>query len=442
MESSLVIKNKVDVTLNSLSKLAFPAMIIMYIAVFVVFSFPRFESITGPIIALCMFCLTFTDYYYSIVAVLIMGNNSLENVFMGKIQFYYFVTVLIILRIFLRNSYVIRKKYLLYTFILALIFSHYLIVEGANTFRPVLMTILMFICLLYVLNDFGDDKEKLFAFLFHIGLTIFVSALSCVVFGGIRYHNTDYGIRYGISGAGAGDPNFSGIYLVTGFSIILQNTKMKWYLKVPMLLIMVLAIAKTMSITAFLLLCVTIIMYFIVEKTIEKTFFAILLFICIVSFVVFMYQTFPVLHNEYIEAYKARIMDKFLGYSTSGSMSSLTTGRTYLFSEYWKNFQQQYPLKLLFGGNKLLLEGVEYAGDELVSHNTYIDLLRRYGIIPTLAFLTVILSKFFKSLKICIINKSDDGLFLLKLIYLIAAFTVTIHRGESYVLWLSFLVIL
>ncbi len=441
MEKSNLIKKRVNYSQPTIENLQFPVIVLMYVAIFTVFSFPSYHIYTGPVIATLMLFLSFTDYYYVIVAALIMGNSSLKNIFMGNIQFHYFVAVLIVMRIILNNTYIIRKKILTYAIVVVLIFSHYLIIEGISTFRPVLLTVLMFICVLYVLNDFGDNTEKLYSFLLHIGLVAFTSALSSVIFGGIKYHSTEYGIRYGVAGAGVGDPNFSGIYLVAGLTIILQTKFLKWYVKLPMLIIFFLAISKTMSMTAFLLLILILVAYLIIDKPPEKAFLISIICILIVGTFLFIYEVIPGFEISAVEAYKERLTDKFTELE-SGSITSFTTGRSYLLSEYWQDFKQQYPMKILFGGNKILLDGVVYSGDELVSHNTFIDLLRRYGLIVTTIMIVIIIVNFLKSLKIYYDTKDDKKLCLLKILYIAAAFTVTIHRSDSYILWFTFLFII
>lgn len=417
----------------------------MYVFAFLMYCFPERESIIGPLLAASMMLTVFTEYYYAAPLLCLLGNNSLETILLGRIQVLYLAFPLILLRALVLKKRTLKVSFtcfVCYLSVLAMMGHLYIFDEHEPT-RTIIYTVLWMSAMVYIFNDFYMNKKSINPIIFHMGLAIFVSAFQFTLVtlmggkGGVLYHaNVEGGLaRYGVFGAGAGDPNCSGMYLLIGFFILLFYCKqLKWGLKIPMLACFALPIFYTSSATTFMfliLICLFYVIFVPFASTKIKIITCILLSVLLLFVIVYFFNIDYMRFLQIDEV--ARFLEK-LQQVQEGEFSNATTGRTSLWRKYIEYYISQPAIRILFGGNSVRVEGIRYGIDELVSHNTYIDFFIRFGLFAGLFLTAYVIYNIGHAFYVYIKTKKDTELCFLRLLVAGFSFTVSYFVGPLYVL--------
>ena len=408
-------------------------IIMMYLVAFVVISKPSFTIITGPILLLLMTLLILTDKFYCVVSLTIIANDSLGTVLMGRGSFYWVLLILLTFRIILkRNTIKVSIKLLINLFIVLLILLQFWIVNEV-ALRSVFQTFFFVFFLLFSFNEIHKDEAR--EFFFHIALAIFIIALSSIFFGGVVFLE-GYTDRLGISGVGIGDPNFSCLILNTGIAIMLAQNYRNRPMRIGMILVMVIAMVQTVSITGLLCLLVLFLSYYLVAMKLPKTARNVLIGCFLVVTLLQYYNTLPqVSRNSSVDLYIFRIEEK-LDALANKDYQAVTTNRSLTTEINLAYFSRQSTWKQLIGGNSIPPEGVR------LSHNTYVDILLRFGILGTIAFCGVVIKKMWNNFRKYYKTKENGEAFLLKIVFLIFSSALSIYSGNTFALWYMFLIFL
>lgn len=410
-------------------------MAIMYVASFAAITNPSLAIITGPIIAATMTLLFLKDKFYSVVALVVLANDSIGTVVLGKGSFYWFLILLILIKSIIQkksNKISVNKLTNLYVVLIMLLQFWF---SNEASFRSIFQTLIFVFFLIYTWNEIQTDSEKVKDFFFHIALTIFIIALSTVVFGGVVFME-GYTERLGIRGVGTGDPNFSALILNTGIAIMLAQNYRSRIIRIGMILVMIAAMVQTVSITGLLCFLALLTCYFLVGMRLPKAASSILMFFLLVTFVFQYYNTLPDSdRNPNIDFYILRTEEKLNAFSNK-DYKHVTTGRTSNTEQNIKYFSSQSVGKKLFGGNPTPPEGV------LLAHNTYVDILLRFGWLGSILFYYVTIIKLWNSFRLYNTTKKNGEVFLLKVIFVLFSGTLSIYSGNIFALWYMILIML
>lgn len=418
-------------------------MLIVYVLVFLTYSVPdKFRLFTGPLLAMFMCLAILTEYYYIVPIICLVGNSSLYTIIGDHFQVLYLGIVLICARLILlrEKNYKMSIKYFAVFMGVAATMVHLLIFDLSWRLRGIIYTLFWLFSIILVFNDFRIKKKDTYPIIFHTGMAIFISALQFTVLmllgkqGGVLYvEDMTTGLnRYGVLGAGAGDPNCSGMYLLIGLFIFLfYCKKMKLYIKIPIVLCFLTAVFYTASVTTFVFLLLIICLYVLLlaNSTKKIKIMCGLFTLAMLAFVIMNYFEIDVSQNETM----ARFIEKLTA-AESGDLSSATTGRTELWFKYIDYYINQSPIKILFGGNTVQIDGISLGTTELVSHNTYIDFFIRFGLFGGVFLTGLVVYKVAHAFWVYFKTKTDSEYCFLKLLVAGFSFTVSYFSGPLFVM--------
>ena len=158
---------------------------------------------------------------------------------------------------------------------------------------------------------------------------------------------------------------------------------------------------------SFLLIFVVLFLLFILDN--QKNKFNKIIFLIGIA-LIFLYSTF----NDIIQVF-------ILRFSNISNLNELTTGRDYLWNSYWNIISQSSLPSILFGHE--IIKGMKAA------HNTYIEILFRFGVVGCLVDFFLI--------KTCfkLINKRLGSLIHLCILVLIASLLFNLSAYSFPMLW-------
>lgn len=409
---------------------------IMYFAAFTVMMKPSFSIITGPILFCAMMLLFNKGKYYCVIPLVLIANDSLGTVLLGFGSFYWIIIGFVIFKMIINKRLrTIKVKYIFH-FIIILILTMGLYVSTILNIRAVLLIMALSISTLTLFNDIRDDKYKVSQFFFHMAISIFLISANAVVFGGVVFNEES--TRLGILGAGIGDPNLSSLIINMGIAILLTQSYRNWILRISMILTMIFAMLQTASITGLLVLLIIVTLYILVGFKMGKVVRNVLICLLISGVALQIYTSVPLIQkNENIQIYVLRVEDKLTALKNK-DYDTVTTERSKISEENLKYFSQQSTLNQLTGskfnpntGHRLTL-----------THNTYVDMLIRFGSIGAVIFAFFLFKHLVKAFMLYYIEKKDGEIFLLKVVLIFFSGALSIYSGNVFVLWYFILFIL
>ena len=410
-------------------------LFIMYAFAFAVISNSSLAIITGPIIAMVMTRLFFTDKYYCVVALVVFANDSLGTVALGRVSFYWLLIGLFLIRFLSRKKAIkISVKGLIYFSIVLLILLQLMITNNI-AFLFIFQTLSFVVFLLLTWANIKNDGEKVKDFFFNVALTIFIIALSTVAFGGVVFMD-GYTDRLGISGVGIGDPNFSSLIINAGIAILLAQNYRNMIIRSGMILVMIAAMVQTASITGILVLLILLLCYFLVglklSKSVRNVFIVFLLVVMTTQY----YNSLPLnSRNASVDLYISRIEYKLNAFNNK-DYQAVTTNRSSNTEKNLKYYSNQSIGKQLLGGNSIPPAGLP------LSHNTYADILLRFGLLGTIVLGFIMIKKLWKSFKLYHKTKENGEVFLLKVVFILFSSTLSIYSGNTFALWYMLLLVI
>ena len=408
------------------------AFILLFLCVFAVFMNQGLSLFLGPVMAVLMVYLYTSGYPEVITALIIVANDALGTIFFGKLSFQYLLLALTIL-ILLRKRGITRAELVL--LVASLILQLELVIVRYNNARTLLLS------LTYILALLALPKGEKTWFRFSRGLlvTIALIALHACLTGGVEF--TEYEehvllIRRGILGVGIGDPNYSSFLLNIGVVCAWCDRELKVIWKLLLTALFLGAMTITVSVAGLLALIILILLFFLIGEKKSKGVMILCILALVVAILLGVYIGLPEeLRLSSIDNYIARVTEKLTAFG-QGDMSTVTTNRSDLLSDYLYYIFSQSPLRFLFGGNTLnIIRG-------LGSHNTYIDLMLQVGLTGTLLFLWWVGFKVKRAFKLPLDNAMRKQIILWKALALFMAFNLSFHSNSLWALWMLFLVLL
>ena len=399
------------------------------------------NMLIGLLMAGFLLLLAWYDEYVFAAPLMLIANDALGTVIAGKLSFPLMYFVLMILRFLCKERKEISKRGLLRIVICLLLLVHLYIFQ-VQSISGLFST---FIYMMIVCN-IAENAERIWEpMLLSAGIGCFILAGQLLFFGGVAYVELETQvtslssltrIRYGMVGTGVGDPNYSGLKLLLG-CICIYYSKINNFLRRGMLVIMALAIVKTVSITTVSILVIVICIGTLLHKGVcSKVKWAILVLLLFGTGICILVST-PI---EYLpsdlQTLLSRLYEKISQFSV-GNIDGLTTGRSYRALSNLDYALSRNGISWFLGGEALPPEGL------LLSHNTYIDLLIRFGLIGFLCIALRILYLIWKRYKCCIDNcysNIDVCLLQIKIIYILFSFSLSIYMYQEAALWVLFLI--
>ena len=391
--------------------------------------------VIGPLLAVLLLCTYFVLGKTVLATVfIVVANDALGTILGGSLSFHYLLLVFIFFEVFTRQKVSVRS--MAFT-VLASLLCGQLFVFGDISWRQASFAVVFVVALMVQYSKYRDRQAEFFDELC-TSLAVIVALISvhALITGGVEYYEQDnYSeefLRLGILGAGNGDSNFSGLSLCTGIVGVLNSTSLRRIQKIVLFILILAAMSITLSITTILMLLAVLLLHFTSGKKLPK---ALVIVLCILVAIVLLYNIYVALpanlRHEAVDAYIDRVSDK-AEELLNADLDVATSGRTSILRRYGRYiFGEQPPLKMLFGGNSIMITGG-------VPHNTYIDWILQGGVVGCLLLLVLIGKRFANTYQLLPDVPHKRLLMTMKVLYIAFALTLSIYDGAAFSLFFFF----
>ena len=303
----------------------------------------------------------------------------------------------------------------------------------------------MYLCIILLIGYYNvaeDDTARSFFYL-NFALTVLLSGLHCLFMGGVEYYEATSALsvsRLGIIGAGAGDPVFSGLLLLIGVALFLCNRSANRWFRYGAIAILLSATMTTISTTVLIMTILLLAVYYITHARLGKGILSICVMCLVCVLALYVYNGLPAaMHIEVVDEILSKTFLKYTQFM-SGNAADATTYRSLLSEMYLDAFNGQGIMEKIFGGNSIPLPHIKVGRYNLVSHNTYIDLLLRFGVLGTNFTLMIVAWRYIASLLRFKRQGINGELVLVKTLLLAYAYSVSIYYGVFFSFWYVFVV--
>ena len=431
----------VGITLNN----AFVKCVIaMYFVcqMLVLYNRSTFESITGPILAVCVVILTFTDYYYIPFAIVLLTPHAIGTVIMGRISFYVFIGAVLALRLVVIKfniAFTLSNTLWLMLGLFNVLHLNLFMFEHVGSEKLTYMAIFT-AWMVFLLADTRRDPELMDKFLLSFAIAIATNAaVSLVSRTATKYVASD---RLGIIGIGANDPNIAAMMLTLAVAIIIGSKYLKVWTKIVLVVIPMLSMITTVSVSGVIAIVILFLIFGIVMNKNSHNLSVFMFIILGALIVIYIFPMLGIMGEEnaagettnYLEYYQDKIYNR-LGAFFDDDMDAASSGRTALMKKNMEFLSEQSTIKQLFGGNHVNPLGIN------VSHNTFADIALRFGYVGLFGVIVMIIYSLVK----CVQRLNESGnctMLLCKAMMLYWSLTLSIFDGSVGVLWFSIVLML
>lgn len=397
----------------------------------------------GLLMASFLLFLALYDEFEIAAPLMLIANDALGTVIAGRISFPLMYCMLMGLRFVRKERKEISLKGLIRVSICVLLIAHLYIFQ-VQSISGIFSTVVYMMIVCNIVENTERDKETLRSMLLSMGVSCFILAGQLLFFGGVAYVELETQtivsshlnqMRYGMVGTGVGDPNYSGLKLMLG-CLCIYYSRINIFLRSGMLVIMLLAMVKTVSITTILVLIMIICIGTLLHKGLGRKIKCSIIVLLILGIIVYTLVSIPI---EYlpsgIQTLLLRVYEK-ISQLSAGSIHELTTGRSYRALANLEYAFNRGVIKWYLGGEAVPPNGL------LLSHNTYVDLLVRFGLLGFLCITTRILYCALRQYRNCVKNdylKEDVCILQIKIVYIVFSFSLSIYIYQEAAWWTLFL---
>ncbi len=434
---------KLDVAKKQINNVvATVSMVLIYVLYAVMLYTNRgLEHLIGPVLAVAMVAITFTDYYYIPFAVIMVSPHAIGTAFMGRVSFFFLLGALFVLRLFVikfATSVTLKDIFWLFVAMFNCLHLYIFLGERVGTTKLAYMAI-FFIWAVHIMCEIRKNNEFMRNVFLAYAITVTTNGLVSFISGSAtKYANAD---RMGMIGVGSNDPNIAAMHITLAVAIILSTAHLNSWIKIACLASLALSLSTTVSISGFLGVALVVLAYIAFSKKDSRNIrFVVLLIICALL-IIYIFPMFSTIQNEdtgrtltsYIEYYQDKLYEKFTSFAT-GDFENATSGRTFVAGQNIAFFLEQSPIRQLFGGNHVDPLGI------LVSHNSFADNLLRFGFLGSLVIFIMMAVSFVKCFKFTVKNSNCTWM-LCKLCMLYWSLSLSMFDGNGAVLWFSLLLL-
>lgn len=381
---------------NGFKNLFFDLMLMLgFVSCALIGPFPQYSMLLSAVLLLCIGVSFFSDHFYLYTALFLFMRYRM---LLGDTPAFRIYSYLVVIKFLTEvSSFKIRTVYLPAILVFAL---HSIFATGNTNFRLGL-NIIVDVLIIYVIlaRTLADDNlMRRFMIVFMLG------AIASGIYG-----YTAIGVSKDINVAGAGvrtinrnfgalsDANFACLFYISAiFSAILIKG-------IPNLLRIALAgfffilLLQTASLTGIITFSMIGVL-FVILKFRKKS----ILILLILLLAAILLLSIPAVRRiEAIASILLRVEER-LHFIRIGRWDMLTTGRTDLWRDSFKFFNEQSILQKLFGGNvvTILLTTTHFRGIEWACHQSIIQSLLNFGVLGTMViFLPLFAVSFYRFIR-------------------------------------------
>lgn len=410
----------------------------LYACTFVAFLSKGMWTVTGPIMAVLCAFLYFTGYSEAITALIIVANDAMGTIIGGSLSFPYLLLILAVARLVLYKRRVTGAEALF--LIVSLVLQIELLAVGLINLRNVIYS-MTFVLGFFVLPRDGETAQRLSRGMI---AAMVIIALHAVLTGGVEYtevevtgmFSSETVVRYGVLGAGSGDPNLSSFLINMGLACTLGDRKMHWLWKLGLSVLFLLALSVTVSVSGLLAAICILILFLLIGNQRGKGLMLLGLALLAVVVAFEVYIGLPsTARMPMIDSYVLRI-EEALGMASAGDFAGATTNRSEILTYYLHYLVTQPTARFLLGGNSLKV------GGHGMPHNTYVGFVLQIGALATAFLLFWMAGRVWKNLREEKTDLCRKRNLLLKVLSLFMAFTLSFYEGSLWALWMYFVILL
>ena len=396
-----------------------------------------FEPICGLILAACSAMLMFTPFYYVPVSVVMLTPHAMGTVILGRLSLYTFVGCLLIFRLFIvrfKITFTLTDLWWLFLGLFNWIHTLIFLTDYIGTEKLAIM-LFFTLWMIYIRCDSHKKQDIYDRFLLAYAFAILVNAtVSLFTRSATIYESSD---RMGLIGVSSNDPNIAAMFITIGVAIFMSSNLIKIWLKIIACVLLFFSLITTVSISGFVAAVLVVLIFAIIMNKNKKNISVLLVILLGALLAVYIFPMLGIMGEKntagetvnYLEYFQEKINEKagsFLG----EDIDNATSGRSELTHINMQYFAEQSGLRQLFGGNHVNPLGVN------VSHNSFADILLRFGYIGLIIVFVIMCYSLLKCLQRTR-DTRDCTVLLCKLLLIYWSLTLSLFEGSSAILWFA-----
>lgn len=409
-------------------------LLIIYSVPILTFFEGTLSVIAVVVVALSIVILYFEDDFFLILPILIFFYSQL--VLPGGLVVFRIYSILFLLKVLMFENIRIEKRFIVPFLVITLYCITVVVFFNPRMSMSIILDMLFVV--LFICYCLGRRTRLIEFFKFYS-----VAAISSIIYGflglgsqmetvvlvdGAFVHVTRFLATYE-------DPNYIGFFFnIAIFSIvsteIFNSKRIRWCI----LLILYISLLATLSITAILCNILGLLIYMVLKK--DRYLKHMILIICIFLFMISIYHLGNTKDVYILTDVSYRIQSKISELSDN-NLSEFTSNRTNLWTSHANIFWNQRVGKMLFGGNYITSYGFDKSIFGGLSHQEFIDMSLNFGILGTLILMLFYIFSFAKSLRMYIIDKSEEYLLIamIKYVWFFYAFGLSMFPSWRFYLF-------
>ena len=429
-------KNDTDLTMNN--SFVRCIIVVSYLCqVLLLYDRYTFQNYIGLVLTFCVAILMFTDCYYIPIALIILTPNVFGTLFMGRVSFVTVLGVALVFRLLITKAKVNFNisDIVWITIGLCNCLHLHFFNAGHTGIEKIFSMLMAMFWLIYIRIENRKNDGAIEKFLAAMSIAVTTNAaVSLLTRKATLYEHSE---RLGLIGLGSDDPNIAALAITTAIITLISTNYVKVWAKIVSMLILFLCLITTVSISGFLAVIGTVLIFILFTNKERLNLFAIvsLIIVAILAIVIFPNLSIVGEKNDYgettnyLEYYQEKIGERFDAF-VNDDLDAATSGRTKIMRTNLDYLSEQSTISQLFGGYPTNPLGLG------MSHNSYADMILRFGYIGAIGVVMLLvystvkcLQKAMKTQKYC--------LFLCKLLFIYWGMTLSLFDGTTSVLWYS-----
>jgi len=377
--------------------------------------------------------LFFTGQIHMAFPIMVFYYSAFGN-FMGMSVYRYY-SLLLLAFVLIKKGSTGLKKWQVAPLLIFVVYVFCVIFP--DNLRRGVFVLVDIVCVMLLINGYLKDEDGLKQF-----FRIYVYAALCAYVTGQVNQASMGGVEV-IGGelmevkrniATFEDPNYAGLFYSVAVFATMSLRLFRPKLRAIIVIALTVVIITTMSISALLINVILWIVYLFAFRKIKLATFLCGVLILVVLLGLYQYG----LQNPdtpVIGVFSYRILDKLQALE-SNDINAVTTNRTGLTKRHLDYFSNQSLFRMLVGMNAASSLKVDLNGLIAAAHNEYVDLLLNVGILGTLIYLGLFLSRTWQCFMVT--RKTQDPysgcIFMIKMVWALYGLTLTMFGDYRFMM--------
>ena len=391
------------------------------------------QALLAVAVLACAVLLVATREIWLAFPILIFYYESFGLLF-GMSVYRYFTLLFFVFALMNCRKIPVRFFHIVPLFIFAL---YSILVIAPYDIRRAIFVLLDVVCIVLLVSCFLNNEKNLKKF-----FNIYVFTALCAFITGVVTNSTRVAeqviggelVEVARNYATFEDPNYMGLFYSVAIFAMMALSLFRPVVRAVIAITLTVMILTSLSVTALITNVIFWLVYLFAYRKINMVTFCCFLLALVALVGLYSYG----LENPdapVIGTFSLRIHDK-LDSLAAGDINNVTTNRTALSQRHWEYFKQQPVLRMFFGMNAASTIKTDLDGHNGVGHQEYIDLLLNIGLLGTIIYLGVIITRTLKmfSRARCNADAYSGCVFMLKVIWLAYGFALTMFGDYRFMM--------